>query len=65
MQIEYETTKFLASSIPKGECFVYSNHLYVSMEDNRAFNVTKATVEEMTSDTVVKPVDAKLVIDND
>ena len=65
MQIEYETTKFLASSIPKGECFVYNNHLYISMSDNEAFNVTKAAVEKMTSDTVVKPVDAKLVVDND
>lgn len=65
MQIEYETTKFLASSISKGECFVHNNRLYISMGDSKAFNVTDAEVEDMESGISVKPVDAKLVVDND
>ena len=65
MQIEYETTKFLVSSIPKGECFVHNNHLYISMGDSKAFNVTDAKVEEMESGISVKPVEAKLIVDND
>ena len=65
MQIEYETTKFLVSSIPKGECFVHNNHLYISMGDGKAFNVTDAEVKDIESGISVKPVDAKLVVDND
>lgn len=75
MKITYESTEYCVSSIPKGECFCFlhdDNNLYIQMEDNieygqmvKVFDVNKNDVSLLDSGVRVKPVEAKIVVDND
>ena len=74
MKITYESTEYSVRSIPKGECFcfLHGDNLYIQMEDNieygqvvKVFDVNKNDVSLLDSGARVKPVEAKIVVDND
>ena len=71
--IEYETTKYRVDSLSQGDCFIEGNKIHVVLGREvevdihslvEAFCIDSCTVNRLLPHTEVRPVNAKLIIED-